>query len=256
LVFVSFLEPGRDGELVSSKQTGLKARRESFLDRHPFADEWQNFFFSATTYSLWKASKPLMTKYCRGRVLDAGSGRGGWSRVIVETADLRESVDLAPRGGECPTWKADLTDMPEIPSDRYDTVVCHQVLEHVRRPAAAVQEMRRVLMPGGHLIASVPHLSRRHELPHDYQRFTQEGFRELFSSQGLEVVTVVPYGGVLSFLHHQVSSLAILPFTDTALMPMLVALNTPASMAFVWLDRVTDHAALAPTGVIAVARKG
>ena len=240
---------------MSSGSFDLKGRRERFLDRHPFADEWQNSLFSATTYALWKATKPLMDAYCRGRVLDAGSGRGGWSRVISQTAECRDSVDLAPRGGERPTWLTDIVNMPEVPSDHYDTVVCHQVLEHVRRPDAALGEFRRALVRGGHAIVSVPHLSRRHELPHDYQRFTQEGIQALLSDQGLEVVKLVPYGGVLSFFHHQLSSLIILPATGTPLADILVAMNAPISLALVWLDQITDQHALAPTGVIAVARK-
>ncbi len=231
-------------------------QRESYLNRHPFAEDWQNRLFSATTAAAWRAIRPLMTRYCRGRVLDAGSGRGGWSRIIEETADTRDSIDIAPKGGDWPTWVSDISDMPEVPGNSYDTVVCHQVLEHVRRPGAAVGEILRVLVPGGHAILSVPHLSRRHELPHDYQRYTQEGVNALLEDNQFDVLELAPYGGILSFVHHQLSSFLILPAAALPVVPDLIAaVNAPISLATSGLDRLTDPKSLAPSGIVAVARK-
>ncbi len=48
--------------------------------------------------------------------------------------------------------------------DAFNLVVCFEVLEHTFAPAAIVQEQRRVLASGGHLVGSVPnitHLSNR-----------------------------------------------------------------------------------------------
>ena len=39
----------------------------------------------------------------------------------------------------------------------FDSIICVDVLEHVENPADVLQELRRVLKPGGELIASVPH---------------------------------------------------------------------------------------------------
>ncbi len=155
----------------------LRTRRHRFLDRHQDSGDWYNRMFSAASYSLWSVSRPVMERHCRGSTLDAGSGRGAWRETIRQTGAEYESVDVAPRGGDTPTWIADVTDMPEIPDSRYDTVVCHQVLEHVRNPDRAMREFHRVLRAGGTLVLSVPHLSRRHELPRDYIRVSQEGVR-------------------------------------------------------------------------------
>jgi SAM-dependent methyltransferase len=146
--------------------------------------------------------------------------------------------------------------MTEVPDRRYDTVVCHQVLEHVRHPSQAVYHMSRVLKPGGTLIVSVPHLSRRHELPNDYYRFTQEGLTVLLSEAGLEINQITADGGVLSFLHHQASmivpgTLAGLPLLGT----MLLACNAPISWCISRLDRFTDRCQLLPAGVVAIASR-
>jgi SAM-dependent methyltransferase len=154
-----------------------------------------------------------------------------------------------------PDWIADLTAMPQVPAGRFDTAVCHQVLEHVRDPLAAARELARIVKPGGTAIVSVPHLSRRHELPHDYFRFTPEGLSALLQAAGFSDVRLVPYGSLLSFLHHQVSTLVLSPF---AAMPVvgdvLAAIMAPVSIAVGFLDRLIDPARLAPVGVVAVAR--
>lgn len=233
----------------------LKARREAFLDRHSDASDWRAWGFSAATLALWRAARDS-TAAVRGRVLDAGSGRGAWRKVIRSGGAEYESIDLEPRGGDRPTWVGDVMRMPQVPDARYDAVVSHQVLEHLPRPWEAVAEFHRVLRPGGVLVVSAPHLSRRHELPHDYFRFTQEGMAALLRDGGFENVVVQPVGGLLGFLHHQVSCifpglLAPVPFIGMA----LAALNLPIAWFAVWLDQLTDRTALAPCGVLATARR-
>jgi SAM-dependent methyltransferase len=50
---------------------------------------------------------------------------------------------------------ADLTAMPFADAE-FDLVLCSHVLEHVQDDAAAMRELRRVLRPGGTLLAMVP----------------------------------------------------------------------------------------------------
>ena len=42
------------------------------------------------------------------------------------------------------------------PASRFDTILSHEVLEHVSDDRAAVQEMVRVLKPGGHIVIFAP----------------------------------------------------------------------------------------------------
>lgn len=233
----------------------LKTSRETFLDRHHAAGDWRVWGFSAATLALWREAR-ASTAAVRGRVLDAGSGRGGWRDTIVSGGSQYESIDLAPRGSDHPTWVGDVMRMPQVPDGRYDAVISHQVLEHLPRPWDALAEFHRILRRGGMIVISVPHLSRRHELPHDYFRFTQEGLVSLLRASGFEVIDVRPAGGLLSFLHHQASCvfpgvLAPVPFIGA----VLALLNLPLAWLAFGLDRILDRAALAPVAIIAVARR-
>lgn len=59
------------------------------------------------------------------------------------------------------------------------TVVCVEVLEHVADPIRAVQEIHRVLAPGGVAILTSVMFMPIHAHPWDFWRFTPEGFAKL-----------------------------------------------------------------------------
>ncbi|HYE30397.1 MAG TPA: class I SAM-dependent methyltransferase [Methylomirabilota bacterium] len=60
-----------------------------------------------------------------------------------------------------------LTDSRKQPSSSCDVVLCHHALEHVPEPAAALQEMRRILKPGGKLLMYVPYEIERRYMEYD-----------------------------------------------------------------------------------------
>lgn len=234
----------------------LKSRRHKTLDKDASMNSFENIYFSGTTYSLWKSAREVTSKYSKGIVLDAGSGRGGWRDIILENAEKREGLDWQALEGEHLDWEADLTNMPHVPSERFDAVVCHQVLEHVNQPGKAISEMHRVLKSGGYLVVSVPHLSRLHELPHDYFRYTPNGIKFLAEQQGFETVETQSYGGLLTFLHHQFSTIFIgLASVLRPLGLLAIYLNTPLSWCANFMDRLLDRKSYMPNGVVAVFRK-
>lgn len=69
----------------------------------------------------------------------------------------------------------------DLPSESVGTIIACDTLEHVEYPRLAINEIRRILKPQGVLIMSSVMDWPIHGYPHDYWRFTPEGFRSLLS---------------------------------------------------------------------------
>ena len=234
----------------------LKAARQRILDRHSSASDPISYLYSGTTYALWRAARGPTHDNSTGLVLDAGSGRGAWREVIESAGARREALDVEARAGEDLDWTADLTCMPDVPSARFDAAICHQVLEHVSQPASALSELHRVLKVDGRLVLSVPHLSRLHDLPHDYFRYTPAGIRVLLEGAGFDIEELTTYGGLFTFVHHQFSTVVLgLAASLGPLYYVAAVLNAPLAVLTSLLDTGLDRANLMPNGVIVVARK-
>jgi SAM-dependent methyltransferase len=61
-------------------------------------------------------------------------------------------------------------------------------VEHVEHPHKAVEEIHRLLKPGGILVMSSVMDFPIHNYPHDYWRFTPEGFKSLLKPFGGGIV--------------------------------------------------------------------
>jgi|APSaa5957512535_1039671.scaffolds.fasta_scaffold77422_2 SAM-dependent methyltransferase len=67
----------------------------------------------------------------------------------------------------------------DLPDNSVGSALCMEVIEHVNEPFTAMNELYRVLKPGGVLVMSAPMNLEIHGSPYDYWRFTPEGFKEL-----------------------------------------------------------------------------
>ena len=108
---------------------------------------------------------------------DSLKGKGNSKIKIRNTA----ITNMLPRGCGiiAPTYPdVDIHDMP-YKNDMFDYVIADQVLEHVRKPWVGVEEVRRVLKPGGLTILTSALIFYIHGVPFDYWRFTPDGLKVL-----------------------------------------------------------------------------
>ena len=131
-------------------------------------------------------------------------------------------------------------------------VLCTQALYLVNDPISTVNEMRRVLMPGGHAIVTVPHLFRP-ESSID-RRFTRRELRDLFRGWHADVSSIggPAAGGALYLGQLAVATTRRLPVLKPLLPGASLVLNGCAAVA----DLVTRPlAARWPASFIVVARR-
>jgi len=135
------------------------------------------------------------------RVLDAGAGEGRHRANFA--AQSYVGVD---RGIGDASWDytgldvvADLAALP-FHDAAFDAVINIVTLEHVPEPRRVLEELARVLRPGGRLLLIVPHEWEEHQRPHDYYRYTQYGLKFLLDTAGFSSERIDPVGGFFRLL--------------------------------------------------------
>lgn len=136
----------------------------------------------------------------RGRVLEVGDDtytrRFGGEQV--ERADVLHVYE----GNELATFVGDLAEGAGLPDSAFDCIVLTQTLHLVYDMAAAVRTLRRVLKPGGVVLATVPGISQvsADEWRHGwYWSLTPAAAGRLFGDEfGPDAVDVRSYGNVLT----------------------------------------------------------
>ncbi len=106
------------------------------------------------------------------RTLDIGAQTGPYAVCFPN----RVAIDLTPRPGIHV-----VTDAQRLAfcDGSFEVILCTEVLEHIPDPQSAIDEMFRVLAPGGRLVLTTRFLFPIHDAPHDYFRFTKYGLRHL-----------------------------------------------------------------------------
>ncbi len=83
-----------------------------------------------------------------------------------------------------------------------DAIFNESLLEHVANPAVVIDEISRVIKPGGIIYTSVPFMTPFHASPDDFNRWTKSGLKFIFSDFELvkEGVAAGPWSAFLVFL--------------------------------------------------------
>jgi hypothetical protein len=77
----------------------------------------------------------------------------------------------------------DVCDMSQIIDESVGCFFCSGVLEHVKNPFAAIDEMHRCLSQDGTLLLGLPFFQDIHLAPQDYWRFTPHGVDQLLADK-------------------------------------------------------------------------
>jgi SAM-dependent methyltransferase len=164
--------------------------------------------------------------FVEGALLDVGCGQRPYEKTFFARAKTYLGTDyLSDRSR--PDVVCSALDLP-FPESSFDTVVSTEVLEHVPDPHRAVQEMKRVVRPGRHIIISTPMFWPRHEIPYDFFRYPYDGLLYILKQNGLEIVKLFNRGRSYAFLGQVLQQVHPVPARTV---------NWCINKFFLWCDR-------------------
>ena len=115
------------------------------------------------------------------------------------------------------------------------------MLEHVTDIAAAFAGLRRLAVPGGAVIVTVPFMFPLHMEPYDFRRLTRHGLERLAADHGFRLESSARLGRLTEVLAMLLADASILPLSRSPLARAKVVLLRGAAAALV---RVLDSRAL------------
>lgn len=160
------------------------------------------------------------------KILDVGAGTCPYKALFAhcdyKTHDFKqyegEKLGGTTEYGQI-DYVSDIVSIP-VPDASFDAILCTEVLEHVPEPIRALQEMARILKPGGRLFMSAPLGSGLHQIPyHFYGGYTPYWYRHFCAQFGLEVVEIKGNKGFLAHLAQSCSRAARMVVSDPAFTP-------------------------------------
>jgi SAM-dependent methyltransferase len=179
-------------------------------------EQWQPHYFFQDSERLWRIDKrkvypgsyfvaslqleayaPLIEQYITGRVADIGCGHlpyfGMYSAQAEEVICLDGSTD--PEVLKHLDYCHDFAEPLPLEKESVDSVLLTDVIGHVRDPFFLIQEINRVLRPGGKLVLTTPHNYWLAAYPNDYYRFSEFALRDVLEKNGFIIIHLESYGG-------------------------------------------------------------
>lgn len=169
---------------------------------------------NAATRDAWVA-KVLAELPPRARLLDAGAGECQYKKhcghLIYIAQDNAVYDGRGDAGLQTGNWDfsqidivSDILDIPE-PDASFDAVLCTEVLEHLPDPVRALNEIARLLRPGGTLIVTAPFWSLTHFAPYHYATGFNRYFYEYHLGRlGFDFVDMIPNGNFFECIGQEV----------------------------------------------------
>lgn len=143
---------------------------------HPF------FFIRKEIYRFVKENSNLFS----GELLDFGGGSKPYQHLFPQIRNYY-SIEVESDKEEI---NADLIyDGKNLPfeDNKFDTIICTEVFEHIEDLSFTLKELKRVLKPEGKILITTPFMCIEHEMPNDYRRLSLNGLISLMKKNDFEL---------------------------------------------------------------------
>lgn len=131
-----------------------------------------------------------------GVLLDVGCGLKPYEKILSPYVKKHYGIEYSPESGYRGNRADVAADACAIPfaDSSIDTILCTEVLEHVKNPEKVIKEFARILKPNGIVITTAPFFYPIHD-SFDFFRYTDKGIAVIMQRCGFEVEKIVPLSG-------------------------------------------------------------
>lgn len=193
----------------------------------------------AVNYNNWLFND--FNKYIGRRVLDVGGGLGVHTQRLIGREKVI-TVEIIPeltaylknkfKDKGVTVIQGDICDrslVADIKPQNIDTILCLNVLEHIRDDKLALQNMFDCLAPGGHLILFVPAIQFLFGITdiaqNHFRRYNKNRLEAMLKNTGFSIVDsyyVNMVGALAWFLHSKVLKKRLIPAKNILLYDKLL----------------------------------
>jgi len=146
-------------------------------------------------------AKPEFVASVSGDILEIG----GFDDFFKQRYEKGEFVNLDIQDGPCVDVVADAENMCAVGGESFSAVICISVLEHTLNPTQILEEVHRVLKPGGRVLLSTPWLFEAHMEPQDFWRFSSHLLAQDSNFEVQWIESANSYPGLLAhFCQHNI----------------------------------------------------
>jgi SAM-dependent methyltransferase len=130
------------------------------------------------------------------RIFNAGTGEGGYSPLLLELPGVElvaetdygfQSQRPSPLDRRQIFFCSSLVSVP-VTDRRFDLVLCTEVLEHIEEDDQALDELTRVLTPGGWLLITVPTPPAVSDPSHVREGYDPHELAGMLADRGFKIV--------------------------------------------------------------------
>lgn len=164
----TYLQCSKCGHVFVTEPTAVDALKASYENRESHHGENEKIRWDYSHIKHELVYKPLLDRISlftrKGKLLDIGCSNGsfvhsaqkmGWQAFGMELE--KKSIEIARSFGLTVFTKDLMTQA--LPAGSFQVVTMWQVLEHLADPIMILNEIRRILKPGGVLALSTPNIS-------------------------------------------------------------------------------------------------
>ncbi len=136
--------------------------------------------------------------YLSGRVLDLAGGAGSYNSFLPVDIQLVRT-DIHSEENSC---VVDFNEPLPFLDNSFNAILLFHAIYIVKKPKILMEEINRILKPGGLAMVASPFMQNEMREPHDYRRFTSEGLERLFRESGFSNYEIIPYGERFAVVAH------------------------------------------------------